>query len=102
MKNSIIYHIDGSRLNMGLADRFRQILGVYALAKKENKIFKLKMTAPCDIEDYLEPNLYDWKIDKKFLSFNILKVRFFYIGYFNKKYAAKLIANSSKSISITS
>lgn len=100
--NSIVYHIDGSRLNMGLADRFRQILGVYALAKKHHKIFKIKMTAPFDIEEYLEPNLYNWKIDNQFLSFNLMKVRLFYVGYFSKKHTQKIITKSRKQVYVYS
>ncbi|WP_154855408.1 hypothetical protein [Cyclobacterium xiamenense] len=96
--NSLVYHIDGSRLNMGLADRFRQVLGVYALAKKHNKIFKFKMTAPFDIEEYLEPRSYNWKIHDQFLSFNIFKTRLLYIGYFSKIYTEKFVSKSKKQV----
>lgn len=58
----IVFCVDGRVKHGGLADRFFGCLCVYALCKIEKCDFKLHYISPFRLEDYLQPNLYDWTI----------------------------------------
>lgn len=61
---------DGAIPAGGLADRLKGIIGVYYLAKSRNIPFKLYFRHPFPMEDFLVPNQYDWRVDKKELCLN--------------------------------
>ena len=52
----------------GLSDRLRAIISIYDECKRQNIPFKINFTTP-PIADYLEPNLYDWRVTDKELSY---------------------------------
>ena len=58
----IIYLIDGSVEHMGLADRLRQIIGIYAVAKYRGYQFGLVANYPFELSTFLRPN-YNWKVE---------------------------------------
>lgn len=59
---------DGALQAGGLADRLKGIIGVYSIAKEKGIPFYLYFNNPFPLEDYLEPNTYDWSIDKNAIS----------------------------------
>lgn len=70
-KNStVIIMVDGRYLQGGLADRLRGITSVYDYCKKHNVSFKIKFTSPFLLNNYLQPNKYDWTINEKDICYN--------------------------------
>lgn len=61
---------DGKRLHGGMADRLRAIISFYSICREENIRFALNFTFPFEIEKYLVPNTYDWRLNVGELSFN--------------------------------
>ncbi|XP_071096972.1 uncharacterized protein [Haliotis cracherodii] len=59
----IIYTCDGTFYCGGWADRLKGVVAAYLLANATNSKFGIHMTVPCDISNYLLPNLIDWRID---------------------------------------
>ncbi len=59
--------------NMGLADRLRGITSVYKVCKELNVPFRLYFKVP-NLIDYLEPNLYDWRINEADISYDTNEV----------------------------
>ncbi|XP_046570557.1 uncharacterized protein LOC124278827 [Haliotis rubra] len=59
----IIYTCDGTFYCGGWADRLKGVVAAYLLANATNRKFGIHMTVPCDISNYLLPNLIDWRID---------------------------------------
>lgn len=45
----------------GLSDRFRGIISIYAECKRQNLPFRI-VFEPLHIQDYIQPNQYDWQI----------------------------------------
>ncbi len=62
IKPGIVMKLDGRTVHGGLSDRLRGICAVYEFCKNENIPFYLSFTYPMRLEDYLEPNEYDWRI----------------------------------------
>lgn len=57
----------------GLSDRLRAITSIYKECKRQRLNFKL-VFEPLHMEDYLEPNGYDWRIDKRDIVWDAVKV----------------------------
>ncbi len=76
----IVYMIDGSVEHMGLADRLRQIMGIYAVAKYKGYKFGLVANYPFELSTFLRPN-YNWKISGGKVSRNIFYSRPLYLGH---------------------
>lgn len=55
----------------GWADRLKGILSTYILCKENNWDFRLHYVHPFNIELYLTPNTYDWRINANELSFDL-------------------------------
>lgn len=64
---------DGVLRSGGLTDRLKGMCTLYMIAKKHNFQFKIYFVSPFKLEKYLSPNLYDWKIDEKQISYNYKK-----------------------------
>lgn len=47
----------------GLGDRLRGIVTSFLLALVSDRQFLIDMRYPCDITNFLQPNLYDWTMD---------------------------------------
>lgn len=61
----VIIMWDGSPFNPGLADKLKGCLSTYLLCKKYGiRNFYINWTQPFKLEDYLHPNIYDWRIDE--------------------------------------
>lgn len=69
-KRGIICPFDGRVYHGGPTDRLRGILSVYKEAKRRGIPFYIKWTHPFNLEDYLEPAGYDWRIDDKEISYS--------------------------------
>ena len=59
----IIYMADGKMLHGGLFDRLKGIVSIYAVSKIVGKKFGVYFVSPFSLEEYLVPNLYDWKVN---------------------------------------
>lgn len=57
-----IFMVDGRVGHGGMFDRLKGAISVYAVSKVQGKPFKINFTYPFRLEDYLEPNNYDWRI----------------------------------------
>lgn len=51
----------------GLSDRLRGIVSVYAECKRQGRPFRI-VFEPLHLEDYLAPNVYDWRIGRMRLT----------------------------------
>lgn len=69
--NRIIFMCDGRLHHNGLTDRLRGILTTYALAKILKRPFYIHWTSPFQLENYLEPNNYDWRISHENINYDI-------------------------------
>lgn len=59
-KRQVVFMVDGRQKHGGLADRFRSICTIYQWCVVHNLDFKLYYASPFKLEDYIEPNNYDW------------------------------------------
>ena len=66
----IILMIDGKTIHNGLSDRFKGICSAYHYAKKHGLTFKIHYVYPFDLETFLEPNKYDWRISPNQIIYN--------------------------------
>jgi hypothetical protein len=61
---------DGRIICGGLSDRLRGIVSVYKLCKQLNLAFKINFTSPFNLNEYLQPNTYDWGISPDEICYN--------------------------------
>ena len=54
----------------GMFDRLKGAISIYALSKVHGKRYGIYFTEPFTLEKYLEPNNYDWKVNKEDLTFS--------------------------------
>lgn len=66
----IVMMVDGRCVHGGLADRIRGIVTVYDYCKEKGIPFYLHYVYPFKLEDYFEPNRYDWRITDKQISYH--------------------------------
>jgi len=52
----------------GLADRERGIISTFLLALQTNRTFVIDLDKPCELEQFLVPNLYNWTRCKSFIQ----------------------------------
>lgn len=96
-KPKVIYIIDGTNYAGGLADRLRQIMGVYALCKHRNYDFGLLANHPFKMEDYLNPK-YDWTVKTHEFTRNIFYAKPIYLGFQSKTKYLNLINLKNKQL----
>jgi len=70
-----VLKIDGRVHHGGLCDRLKSAVAIYALCKASNVPFKLYFSSPFNLKDILEPNTYNWLIDKEELSSSIINTK---------------------------
>ena len=70
-KPYVINVIDGTIQHCGLADRLRGAISTYAICKEKNLPYRLYFTYPFNLDDYLIPNQYDWRISNTDVCGNI-------------------------------
>jgi hypothetical protein len=69
----IIYMADGRCNTRGLADRLRGMVSLYKIAKELNVDYKINMTSPVDLSNYLVPNKYNWLINSDEIIYDVKK-----------------------------
>lgn len=47
----------------GLADRLKGMVSVYKACAETGRPFRISHTIPFELEQYLQPNVYDWRIN---------------------------------------
>lgn len=67
---TLIYMLDGRAYSGGISDILRGILSMYKFSKEIGFNFKINFCFPYNLQDYLEPNLYNWNIPQKEISYN--------------------------------
>lgn len=60
--NAIIACVDGTSFHGGLADRWKGIVSLYALAKATGRDFRIRYTFPFDLTEFHIPANYDWRL----------------------------------------
>lgn len=80
-----------------MVDRFKGIISAFAFAKMRGLEFRIHYTYPFMLQDYLQPNKYDWVLKAGELTDSLFRRRVFYgIGEYS---ARRLLAvNGSKEI----
>ena len=59
-----IFMVDGKVGHGGMFDRLKGAISVYAISKIQQKDFRIFFDYPFDLQKYLQPNYYNWLIDK--------------------------------------
>lgn len=67
----VICIYEGKVVSGGLADRFRGILSVFYVCKQLGVDFKLRYVHPFNLEDFLLPNKYNWRIEENEMSYQL-------------------------------
>ncbi len=67
---SVILMIDGRYIHGGLSDRLRGIATIYGYCKEQNIPFFINHVFPFELQKYLLPNSYDWRIPPCKISYN--------------------------------
>ena len=65
-----IFMVDGRVGHGGMFDRLKGLISVYAVAKSQQKDFRIHWTYPFPLEKYLVPNEYDWRVDEAFIVYH--------------------------------
>lgn len=55
----------------GLTDRLKGICTLYRFAKNQNFKYKIYFVSPFNLEKYLLPNIYDWTIEERQISYDL-------------------------------
>jgi hypothetical protein len=71
----IISCLDGRASVAGFADRLRGIVSCYAYAKATGTPFRIEHIDPFNLEEFLTPNSYDWRLKEGEKSYNLRYVR---------------------------
>lgn len=53
----------------GMFDCLKGIITLYAISKAQHKNFKIHFVSPFNLEDYLRPNEYDWRLEPDDLEY---------------------------------
>ncbi|XP_053397061.1 uncharacterized protein LOC123530570 [Mercenaria mercenaria] len=64
----LVFKCDSSTICGGLADRQKGIVSSFLLALLTNRTFVVDMTMPCDLNNFLLPNIYNWSLCREFLK----------------------------------
>jgi len=59
-----IFMVDGRVGHGGMFDRLKGLISVYAVAKSQQKDFRIHWTYPFHLQKYLVPNHYDWRVEE--------------------------------------
>ncbi len=73
--NKYIFMVDGKVGHGGMFDRLKGALSVYAVSKVQRKDFRIYFDYPFELRKYLEPNSYDWTIEKKDVVYSFPRSR---------------------------
>lgn len=67
----VVVLYDGNIAAGGLCDRLRGIISIYQSCKEKNIKFSLLFNSPFKLDEFMEPNLYNWLIKEEDLSYDI-------------------------------
>lgn len=67
----LVFMVDGRSVHGGLADRLKGICTLYEYSKQQGIPFRINFTYPFLLQDYLEPNKYDWTLKEGELAYNL-------------------------------
>ena len=70
-----IFMVDGRTGHGGMFDRLKGIISVYAISKAQQKDFRIHFIYPFELEKYLEPKEYDWRIDANDINYHYPSTR---------------------------
>lgn len=68
--NRYVFMADGTRPHGGMFDRLKGLISIYAIAKAQEKQFKISFTHPFYLEHFLVPNKCNWFIQKEDLHYS--------------------------------
>lgn len=90
----IVYMCDGRASHGGLSDRLSGLISTYDYCKTHNRVFKAYWDFPYQLEEFLIPNNYNWRITKEDLSFSkrettILRLTIIWDIWKQRRYADK-------------
>lgn len=60
--NRYVFMVDGKRGHGGMFDRLKGLISIYAIAKSQQKEFKIHFIYPFKLEKYLQPRDYNWSL----------------------------------------
>lgn len=63
VSNCVVFTCNGLGWSGGLADRLRGIVSIYDWCKRNNRKFVINFCDPFLLQDYLQPNKYNWLPD---------------------------------------
>ena len=63
--------LDGTLFTNGLVDRIRGMINSYAYAKANNINFRIEHKVPFSLEEFLQPNKYNWILEPSEKSYNL-------------------------------
>ena len=72
--NAIIARVDGSTFHGGLADRWKGIVSLYAIAKATGRDFRIHYTFPFELKEFQVPATYDWRLTDGELSKRVSRI----------------------------
>lgn len=87
--------VDGRTAHGGMFDRFKGIITIYALSKIKNIPFKINYIYPFNLDEYLLPNKYNWKIIKNEIDYSFPFAKPI-IGYGEYRYPFRIINSNIK------
>ena len=65
-----ILMVDGKVGHGGMFDRLKGIISVYAISKVQGREFRIHFDYPFQLEKYLQPNRYDWRINPEVICYS--------------------------------
>jgi hypothetical protein len=96
-EKTVIFFTEKGKWHGGFADRMKGIVSLFHYCLCKNIPFKIHYTFPFELSDFLQPNEYDWQIDKKQISFNRKEATFMFL-YGKNKIKRLLHEKSNKQI----
>lgn len=75
----MVFCADGKFAHGGMFDRLKGAISVYAAAKVLKRDFRINFTSPFQLEKYIEPNEYDWRIQNGEYEENVLSSRLIFM-----------------------
>jgi hypothetical protein len=103
-RKQVICMFDGRTDHYGMTDRLRGIVSAYAVSKEMGYDFRIYFITPFQLEDYPQPNLFDWTIRPEDISYHPADSKVVYCGsngtlvepYFQKLWLKKCFREAPK------
>ncbi len=83
-RKMVISMFDGRKKHGGLADRLRGICTTYLFCREQGLDYRIHFRSPFDLEEFLAPNRYDWRIAPDAISYNSCDAHPVYIASSNR------------------